>query len=147
MTTATMDAAMKTAISTAAMPRLDGVHLIGDLYDCCSDAALLQQLSILEPHVVAAAVHADMLVVGQRFHQFEPAGVTGVVLLAESHVAVHTWPEHRYVTLDVYVCNHTGINRQKAEVLFKTLIDLFKPDHYDRVVVERGRRMLMEHTG
>jgi len=143
-----MNTAMSSvSINSTAMPRLDGVHLIGDLYDCRGDDALLQQFQVLETHLVAAATDAEMLVVGQRFHQFEPVGVTGVVLLAESHLAVHTWPEHRYVTLDVYVCNHTGINRQKAEVLFKTLIDLFKPDHYDRVVVERGKRMLMEYTG
>ena len=46
-----------------------------------------------------------MTVVGDSFHQFEPQGVTGTVLLAESHLAIHTWPEQGFVTIDVYVCN------------------------------------------
>lgn len=122
---------------------MNGIHLIGDLYDCQCRADLLTTLGELEPHIVAAVQQAKMQVVGVRFHQFEPIGVTGVVLLAESHVAVHTWPEQGksgYVTLDVYVCNHTGENRAKAEQLFESLIALFAPHHVERQVVERGSK-------
>jgi S-adenosylmethionine decarboxylase proenzyme len=122
---------------------MNGIHLIGDLYDCQCRADLLTTLGELEPHIVAAVQQANMQVVGIRFHQFEPIGVTGVVLLAESHVAVHTWPEQGtsgYVTLDVYVCNHTGENRAKAEQLFESLIALFAPHHVERQVVQRGKK-------
>ena len=59
---------------------------------------------------VSAARDAGLTVVGERFFQFEPQGVTGTVLLAESHIAIHTWPEAGFVTVDVYVCNYTTDN-------------------------------------
>ncbi len=122
---------------------MKGIHLIADLYDCQCRADLLTTLGELEPQIVNAVQQAKMQVVGVRFHQFEPIGVTGVVLLAESHVAVHTWPEqgqNGYVTLDVYVCNHTGENRAKAEQLFDQLIALFAPKNVERHAVNRGSR-------
>lgn len=122
---------------------MKGIHLIADLYDCQCRTDLLTTLGELEPQMVTAVQQANMQVVGVRFHQFEPIGVTGVVLLAESHVAVHTWPEQGeggYVTLDVYVCNHTGENRAKAEQLFEHLIALFAPIDVKRHTVERGIR-------
>jgi len=120
---------------------MKGIHLIADLYDCQCHMDLLTTSKVLEPLIVEAVQQAQMQVVGIRFHQFEPIGVTGVVLLAESHVAVHTWPEqgqHGYVTLDVYVCNHTGENRVKAEQLFEGLITLFAPEQIERHAVNRG---------
>ena len=62
-----------------------------------------------------------LTVVGERFYQFEPQGVTGTVLLAESHIAIHTWPEAGFVTVDVYVCNCTTDNTAKAEQVFRAL--------------------------
>ena len=61
---------------------------------------------------------SGLTVVGDSFFQFEPQGVTGTVLLAESHLAIHTWPEAGFVTVDVYVCNLTTDNTAKAERLF-----------------------------
>lgn len=122
---------------------MKGIHLIADLYHCQCKTEILTDLVVLEPEIVAAVQQANMQVVGVRFHQFEPVGVTGVVLLAESHVAVHTWPEQGeggYVTLDVYVCNHTGENRAKAEQLFEYLIALFTPTDVEKTVVNRGIR-------
>ena len=119
---------------------LQGIHLIADLYGCGCLPEILAQRALLESHMVSAVQDAALKVVGVRFHQFEPIGVTGVVLLAESHVAVHTWPERDYVTLDVYACNHTGDNQAKAERLFEQLITLFAPKTSERVVVQRGVR-------
>jgi len=117
---------------------LQGIHLIADLYGCQCAPALLAELAVLEAEMLGRVVDAGLQVVGVRFHQFEPVGVTGVVLLAESHAAVHTWPERDYVTLDVYACNHTGDNHAKAEKLFEQLIALFAPQHCARTVVQRG---------
>jgi len=69
-------------------------------------------------------------------------GVTGVVLLVESHLAVHTWPEIACVTLDVYVCNFGVDNSHRAHALLATLIDAFAPKHVERNVLERGRAVL-----
>ena len=70
---------------------------------------------------------AGLTVVGDSFHQFEPQGVTGTVLLAESHLAIHTWPEYGFVTVDVYVCNLATDNSDKAKHLFRTLEAAMKP--------------------
>ncbi len=68
-----------------------------------------------------------LTIVDDKWHVFpdwngQPGGITGTILLAESHLAIHTWPERRGVTLDVYVCNFTEDNTGKAEQLFETLI-------------------------
>ena len=125
-------------VNHTAINPLQGIHLIADLYGCQCAPILLAELAALETAMVSHVVAAELQVVGVRFHQFEPVGVTGVVLLAESHAAVHTWPERDYVTLDVYACNHTGDNQAKAERLFEQLIHLFAPQHAVRTVVQRG---------
>lgn len=96
-----------------------------DLSDCGCAEDLLQQANRLQAACVSACVACGMQVVGERFHQFEPAGVTGAVLLAESHLTIHTWPEIRFVALDVYVCDHTESNHSKGEALTAALQQLF----------------------
>lgn len=59
----------------------------------------------LEPLFVGAACAAGATVLGSSFHHFEPQGVSGVVLLAESHLTVHSWPEHRYAAIDLFSCS------------------------------------------
>jgi S-adenosylmethionine decarboxylase proenzyme len=83
---------------------------------------------------------SGMTIVGDRFFQFEPQGVTGTVLLAESHLAIHTWPEHGFVTIDVYVCNYTTDNTAKAERLFRTMQDVLMPQHTKFQAIHRGGR-------
>jgi S-adenosylmethionine/arginine decarboxylase-like enzyme len=81
-----------------------------------------------------------LTVLGQHFYQFDGAdatqdgGTTGAVVLAESHLAIHTWPERDGATLDVYVCNYTADNSGKAEKLYQTLVDALRPAD---VMVER----------
>lgn len=79
-----------------------------------------------------------MQVIGHQFYQFEPEGVTGAVLLAESHLAIHTWPESGNVTLDVYVCNHLEDNSQKARQLHALMLDILKPVRAGSQEIERG---------
>ena len=75
-----------------------------------------------------AVAGAGLQAVGELFHRFPPpGGVTGVVLLAESHLAVHTWPELGAVTLDVYVCNLGGDNSARAQALLLALQTAFAP--------------------
>ncbi|RYY95198.1 MAG: hypothetical protein EOO24_23300, partial [Comamonadaceae bacterium] len=62
------------------------------------------------------------------------------VLLAESHLCIHTWPEHRAVTLDVYVCNFGGDHSGKAEALMAALLALLRPGHAERHAIVRGQR-------
>ena len=76
--------------------------------------------------------------VGDSFYQFEPQGVTGTVLLAESHLAIHTWPEYGFVSVDVYVCNLATDNSDKAKHLFRALEAAMKPKRTKYQVIVRG---------
>jgi S-adenosylmethionine decarboxylase len=82
--------------------------------------------------------------VGTHFHSFTPtepgqgSGVTGVVLLAESHVAMHTWPESGRVSIDVFVCNVSVDHSQGAQALLDALIEGFRPDLVRRQALQRG---------
>jgi S-adenosylmethionine decarboxylase proenzyme len=83
-----------------------------------------------------AVTRSGLTGVAELFHRFSPedaqSGITGVVLLAESHLAVHTWPELGGVTLDVYVCNFGADNSAKAEALLAALIQSFAPASVSR---------------
>ena len=117
---------------------MDGIHLLGEWYGC---PANLPEMTLAEPLRVLClrlSEASGMTVVGDRFYQFEPQGVTGTVLLAESHLAIHTWPEHGFVTVDVYVCNYTTDNTAKAERVFTALEAALKPRRKRFQVIHRG---------
>lgn len=114
-----------------------GLHLIGDLHGCRCDARLMHDAAHLQDFCQRAVADAGLTTVGSLFHSFgEGEGVTGAVVLAESHLALHTWPEDDYVTLDVYVCSYSCDNSAKAEALFAALQQAFQPTdpHLHRVV-------------
>ena len=80
-----------------------GTHALLDLYGC--DAALLADAAALQALLQRAADAAGATTLAAHFHPFgEGMGVTGVLLLAESHISIHTWPEHRFAALDVFLC-------------------------------------------
>ena len=81
---------------------------------------------------------AGLSVVGAGFHQFQPQGATGTLVLAESHVAIHTWPESGWVTLDIFVCNYSGDNSAKAEQLYAALKQSFQPQQEQLQRLQRG---------
>ncbi|PKO42524.1 MAG: S-adenosylmethionine decarboxylase proenzyme [Betaproteobacteria bacterium HGW-Betaproteobacteria-4] len=123
---------------------MNGLHLIADLHDCRCPPGFLLDAPGLESFCVEACQRHGLTVVGRLFHTFhdaagQPAGVTGTVVLAESHLAVHTWPEIASVTLDVYVCNFSGDNSSKASALFDEVIGRFAPESRQCTRVGRGR--------
>lgn len=79
-----------------------GRHLLVDLYACDSEA--LSDPEGVERTLLAAAVSARASILSHQFHRFEPHGVSGVVVIAESHISIHTWPEHRYAAVDIFTC-------------------------------------------
>ena len=116
-----------------------GLHLIGDLHGCRCESRLMLDAAHLEQFCLQRVAAAGLTAVGSLFHRFgEGGGVTGMVVLAESHLSVHTWPEADYVTLDVYVCNYSANNRPKAEQLFTELQAAFAPAQPHLHRVERG---------
>ena len=122
---------------------MHGLHLIADLHDCRCAPDFLRDGPGLEAFCVAACTRHGLTVVGRLFHPFrdaagDPAGVTGTVVLAESHLAVHTWPEIASVTLDIYVCNFSGDNSEQAHALFDEVITVFSPKRLEKQAVARG---------
>jgi S-adenosylmethionine decarboxylase proenzyme len=116
-----------------------GLHIIADLYGC-RNREMLASCATLREICVKACKDVGLTVLGDHFYQFEGldatqiGGATGAVVFAESHLAVHTWPERDGATLDVYVCNVTCDNSAKAEKLYETLATSLKADD---VMVER----------
>ncbi|MBK6355901.1 MAG: adenosylmethionine decarboxylase [Betaproteobacteria bacterium] len=122
---------------------MNGLHLIADLHDCRCAPGFLLDAPGLETFCVDACQRHGLTVVGRLFHAFQdaggqPAGVTGTVVLAESHLAVHTWPEIASVTLDIYVCNFSGDNSEQAHALFDEVITVFSPKRLEKQAVARG---------
>ena len=118
---------------------MQGLHLTNDLHGCGCAPMLLRDSAELKAACVTFATKAGLTVVGEHFHTFADAGgVTGVVLLAESHLAIHTWPELNAVTLDVYVCNFAADNSAKARALMEALVALFKPATQRNNTLQRG---------
>ncbi|AYZ62664.1 adenosylmethionine decarboxylase [Burkholderia multivorans] len=93
-----------TAGDAIAAPRATlGSHVLADLGGI--DAALLRDAARLEAVLTDAARRAGARVIGAHFHHFGGEhGVTGVVLLAESHITIHTWPEHGFAAVDAFMC-------------------------------------------
>jgi len=87
---------------------------------------------------------AGLTILGDLFHEFDGGGVTGTVVLAESHLAIHTWPELQSVTLDVYVCNYTQDNGAKARQVVTDLMDLYRPEEHVQHDVPRDKRFMYE---
>jgi len=117
---------------------MDGIHLLGEWYGCPAHTPEFTRADALRALCLSAVSATGLTVVGDSFHQFEPQGVTGTVLLAESHLAIHTWPEYGFVTVDVYVCNLSTDNTDKAERLFRSLEAVLKPKRTKYQAIHRG---------
>ena len=117
---------------------MDGIHLLGEWYECSAHARAFTHADALRELCLDAVRASGLTVVGDAFHQFTPQGVTGTVLLAESHLAIHTWPEHGFATVDVYVCNLATDNSDKADRLFRALEAALKPGRAKFRVIHRG---------
>ncbi|MFA7230096.1 MAG: adenosylmethionine decarboxylase [Victivallaceae bacterium] len=88
-----------------------GKHMTVEYYDC--DSQVLADPKKMEELFTAAAIASGATVLGTNFHSFEPQGVSGFVIIAESHFSVHAWPEHDYAAVDIFTCGES-IDFQKA---------------------------------
>lgn len=82
-----------------------GRHLLIEFYNC--DPAVLNEVILVEHMMNQAADACGATIVQSSFHRFEPHGVSGVVVIAESHLAIHTWPEYAYASVDLFTCGET----------------------------------------
>ena len=122
---------------------VEGLHLTADLFQCNCSRELLSDADRLAGLCRRHTLGVGLTLVDEKWHSFpdhqgQPGGVTGMLLLAESHLAVHTWPERAGVTLDVYVCNYSADNSGKAERLTAELLAAFAPGRHQVNRIRRG---------
>ena len=101
-----------------------GKHCILELYGC--DSARLDDEAFLRDTITAAAKRAGATLLNLITHAFEPQGVTGLALLAESHISIHTWPESGYAAVDVFTCGDHTMPERACAVL---VAELAASDH------------------
>jgi S-adenosylmethionine decarboxylase len=106
-------------------------HVLLDLWGV--DPALLDDDVRLEAHLLEAAKAARCEVLGSLKHRFQPQGASVVVLVAESHLSVHTWPEHGYASVDILTCGET-----LPEAGVACLIERFRPGRHELQRLARG---------
>lgn len=109
-----------------------GRHLLVELYGC--DPELLKKVDAVREILVSAAKACKATVVDVAFHEFKPFGVSGVVVIAESHLSIHTWPEYRYAAVDIFTCGET-IDPERA---VQQIAGRFHCPHPSIMEVKRG---------
>lgn len=115
-----------------------GKHLLVELKDC--DPEILKSLEKVKNTMVAAAKKAKATIIDVSFHEFNPFGISGMVVIAESHLSIHTWPEYGYAAVDVFTCGDII----KPEAAAQFLIEKFKCKNPSVVEIKRG---ILSHTG
>jgi len=109
-----------------------GKHLLLELRDCNKE--ILNDLDSLKDTLLTAASEAGATVLGESFHRFNPHGISGVVIIAESHLFIHTWPEYGYAAADIFTCGDS-VQPEKAA---KILIDKLGAKNHSTVEIQRG---------
>lgn len=119
------------------MPSL-GSHLLIELFGCRGD--LLKYEHNVGQAMHDAATESKATVVAESFHEFKPYGVSGAVIIQESHYTIHTWPEHGYAAVDLFYCGGTVKVHRAVEVLREK----FQPERIKFLVVRRGLQSEVE---
>jgi len=109
-----------------------GRHVLAEMYGC--EPGMLDNVERVRDMMVAAALAAGAEVREVAFHKFSPQGVSGVVVISESHLAVHTWPELGYAAVDVFTCG----DRVDPWDACNYIVEGFKADHYTATEIKRG---------
>ena len=112
-----------------------GRHLLLELFDCDLDA--INNLEAVKSTLVEAARRAQATIVDVVFHEFNPFGISGVVVIAESHLSIHTWPEYRYAAVDIFSCGDV----LQPEVAANYLVEQLGAERTSVVEMQRGMFM------
>ena len=115
-----------------------GRHIIAELFDCVLEK--INDVSYVEKSMLDAADKAGATVINSTFHHFSPYGVSGVIVIQESHISIHCWPEYGYVSLDIYTCGDT-VN---PWVAYEFLKDSFGASHGSTMELNRGQSHLLK---
>jgi S-adenosylmethionine decarboxylase proenzyme len=125
-----------------------GIHIISNLYECKRPEYLVDKKK-LEALLTKTIQENELTVLRKDFHKFVPEGVdeeenrlygmTGYMLLAESHVSIHTWPDREnYIAMDIFVCNYSKDNRENAMKIYHSLLDSFQPTRKEEYFIPRN---------
>ena len=109
-----------------------GRQILVELYNC--DADILKNRDLIDAAMNEAVIRSKATVVTSTFHTFSPFGVSGVVVIAESHVAIHTWPEYGYAAVDIFTC---GENIDPW-VIHDYLKESFRSQNTSAMEIKRG---------
>lgn len=108
-----------------------GRHLLAEFTGC--NASLLADLDVVTTAMLQAAEASGATIVTHSFHHFSPHGVSGAVIIAESHLAIHTWPEHGFAAVDFFSCG--AVDMDRGLILLRTV---FEAQGETRLELERG---------
>ena len=109
-----------------------GKHLIVELYGC--DTGLINDAVRVE-HIITEAVNLSRATIVQPvFHQFNPHGVSGVIVIAESHFSIHTWPEYGYCALDIFTCG----DQIQSDLSLGYMKEAFRAQSMSVMEIKRG---------
>ena len=109
-----------------------GTHLLVELRDC--NPEILKDLNRVKDILVSAAKEAKATIIDVSFHEFNPFGISGMVVIAESHLSIHTWPEYSYAAVDIFTCGDII----KPEIAAGYLIRFFESKNPSIVEMKRG---------
>lgn len=109
-----------------------GNQYLAEFYGCCTEA--INDKDRIRVAMIEAAKIAKATIVADVFHQFNPHGISGVVVIAESHIAIHSWPEHHCASVDIFTCSED----MKPEDAVEYLKSVFKAQRVDVKKVARG---------
>ncbi len=109
-----------------------GIHVIIEMYDCNPDT--LKNKDKVEEILLNVAGESNAHALGSFFHQFEPHGVSGVIIIEESHISIHTWPEHGYAAIDYFYCS----DEVDIDAAIQLMKEEFEPKNLTLMELKRG---------
>ena len=109
-----------------------GQHVLAEFFEC--DPNILNNVNMVEKLMVNAALECGATVVQKCFHMFNPYGVSGVVIIAESHLAIHTWPELGYAAVDLFTCG----DKCDPKISYQYLKKMFNSKNASYTELKRG---------
>ena len=120
------------------MSNVLGHHFLIEMYEC--DAQLLNDVAEIQAQMLNVAVCCQMTIIHHYFHRFTPHGISGFIVIAESHLAIHTWPEYGYAAVDLFTCGRTDL----LESCLHKLRENFRCQRLSAVKVMRGDKVAPE---
>lgn len=109
-----------------------GQHVLAEFFEC--DSNILNNLELVEKYMLEAALECGATIVQKCFHMFNPYGVSGVIIIAESHLAIHTWPELGYAAVDLFTCG----DKCDPKVSYEYLKEKFNSKNASYTELKRG---------